>query len=338
MHALVGGAHGYFRSVELGHGRFQVHVLAAVLHVGGAVGEQAGGFYFGGHVGQLEADALEAADGLVELVALLAILGGSLQCALGDAQAKRSDADAAAVEHFQALHEAVAHLADDVANGHFAVGENQLGGFGGAHAQLVFFAAGREARRAALDDEGRHAVRVAHFAGAHNHHGHVAGFAVGNEVFRAVDDVVFATLIEHSGGAHVAGVGARVGLRQAPGPNPLARSQLGQVLLLLLLGGVLQNVAGAQRVVGGHAQANAAVDFGELDNGRYVLHVAEAGPAVLLGHEHAHQAELAELVKHVDGEFLALIPLHHVGLDVLGAKVAHHLRNHGLVFGRYGFH
>ena len=47
-------------------------------------------------------------------------------------------------------------------------------------------------------------------------------------------------------------------------------------------------------------------------------------------------------MKHLDGEFLAFVPLHHAGLDVLGTKVAHHLRNHGLVFGlvrrRYGFH
>ena len=90
----------------------------AVLHVGSAVGEQAGGFDFGGHVGQLEGDALEAADGLVELVALLAVLGGGLQRPLGDAQAEGRDADAAAVEHLQALHEAVAHLADDVFLGH----------------------------------------------------------------------------------------------------------------------------------------------------------------------------------------------------------------------------
>ena len=253
MHPLGGHAHAHFRSVELGHGRFEVHVQAAVLHVGGAVGEQASGFHFGGHVGQLEGDALEAADGLVELLALLAVLGSGFQRALRDAQAERCDADAAAVEHFQALHEAVAHLADDVFLGHPAVGENQLRGFGGAHAQLVFLAAGREAGGVALDDEGRHAVGVAHLAGAGNNDGHVAGLAVGDKVFGPVQHVIVAAFVGHGGGAHVAGVGAGVGFGEAPGPNPLAGGQLGQVLMLLLGRAVLQDVAGAQRIVGGHA-------------------------------------------------------------------------------------
>ena len=52
-----------------------------------------------GHVGQLELDGLELADGLAELHALLGVLEGGVQAGLSDAHAHGPDGDAAAVEH-----------------------------------------------------------------------------------------------------------------------------------------------------------------------------------------------------------------------------------------------
>ena len=125
---------------------------------GGAIDQPARGVDFGGHVRELELNGLEFADGFAELLAFLRVFGGGVAGALRHPQRERGDGDAPAVEDLQAVHEAVALLAQQIFLGHETIAEDNFGSVAGAHAQLVFLFAGAEAGRALLDDEGGDAV------------------------------------------------------------------------------------------------------------------------------------------------------------------------------------
>jgi hypothetical protein len=94
---------------------------------------------------------LELGDGLAELAALLAVLGGVGPGAGGEAEELRGDADAAFVEGFDGDLVAFADLAKDVGGGDAAVVEEEFAGGGGADAELVFFLADGETWRIAVD-------------------------------------------------------------------------------------------------------------------------------------------------------------------------------------------
>ncbi len=70
-------------------------------------GEQAGGLDLRRHVGQLELDRLMLGDRLAECPALLGVLEGQLQRALGEADAAGGDVDAAELERVHHLAEAL---------------------------------------------------------------------------------------------------------------------------------------------------------------------------------------------------------------------------------------
>ena len=69
-----------------------------LLQLRRGVDEEPGAAQLGGHIRQLEGDALLGRDGLAELDALLGIAQRVLKRALGDAQRLRGDADASAVQ------------------------------------------------------------------------------------------------------------------------------------------------------------------------------------------------------------------------------------------------
>src|SRR5690349_136359 len=73
LHRLVGYTHRRLRGEQLGHRRFLVHVLAAVLHPRRALREQAGGVDIRRHVCQLVLDRLELRNEAPELLALFGI-------------------------------------------------------------------------------------------------------------------------------------------------------------------------------------------------------------------------------------------------------------------------
>ena len=72
----------------------------------------------------------------------------AIEGALRKADRQGRDADAAGVEHLERADEAHADLAEQLVGRHAALVENDLGGLGRAHAQLVFLAARAQARRA----------------------------------------------------------------------------------------------------------------------------------------------------------------------------------------------
>ena len=119
---------GHLRGEELGHGGFFHEVHSRIFHAGGVVDHEPGGFDLGGHLRNLELDALEIGERLAELFALLRVFGGELPGAARDADHLRADADAAFVQSFDRDLVAFAGLAEHVFFGHAAIFENQFAG------------------------------------------------------------------------------------------------------------------------------------------------------------------------------------------------------------------
>ncbi len=148
----------------------------------------------------------------------------------------------------------------------------------------------------------------------------VAHLAVGGEGLGAVQHPAAVDPLGAAAGA--GGVGAGAGLGQAPGADLLAGGQRHHPALPLLVRAELVDVVGAQRVVGGHADADRRVDLRQLGDHQHVLDVAEPGAAQLLGEEDAEEAELAGLVHHLAREPLALVDLLDDGVDLAAGELA----------------
>ena len=110
-----------------------------------------------------------------------------IERALGEAEHLRADADAAFVQRFDRDFVALADLAEDLRLRHDAVLEDQLAGAAGADAELVFFLADRESRRAAIDDERGDAAVAGVGIDVREHDEHVGFVAVGDPQLAAVD-------------------------------------------------------------------------------------------------------------------------------------------------------
>src|SRR5581483_7203608 len=96
------------------------------------VDEEPRGGELGRHLGDLELDRLELGDLLPELLALLYVIDGGVECSLRDADHLRADADAALVERLDRDLVALADLAEDVRLRERAVLEEELELRGGA--------------------------------------------------------------------------------------------------------------------------------------------------------------------------------------------------------------
>ncbi len=69
-----------------------------------------------------------------------------------------------------------------------------------------------------------------------------------------------------------------------------------------------------------------------------VIQVAQAGPAVLLGHRHAHHAHLSQLVPGLLGEALVLVHLSGDGSDLFQAEVMEHVKDFLFLFVKVEIH
>ena len=129
-----------------------------VLQVAGAPDQQPGRVGVDDHLGDQLLHELEARDRAVELPALLRVLDRLVHAALGDPDAAGRDAVAAAVERRHRDLEAVADLAEHLVVGHLDLVERQLGGVGGAQAELAVDLLRGEARAVGRDEEAGHAA------------------------------------------------------------------------------------------------------------------------------------------------------------------------------------
>ena len=98
--------------------------LLAVLLESCRTHEQTGGLYLGLQVGHLELGILELRYRLAELLALHGVLDGLIQSALSYSEGLRGDADTTSVEGLHGYREAPSYLAEQIALGDAAVGED----------------------------------------------------------------------------------------------------------------------------------------------------------------------------------------------------------------------
>lgn len=198
--------------------------------------------------------------------------------------------------------EALVLLAEEVLDGDLDVDEGQLGGVGGAQAQLVQLAADGVALGLGVHGEQGYAEAAVVLArgGGAGADDHLVGVdAAGDEGLGAVEDVVGAVLAQLGGGLHAREVGAGARLGHRDGPHLLAGDELRQVALLLLVGGQHLDVGqGEQHVHAGAAELDARARGLLVEDGLELVAV-QAGAAELLGHVDAEDAQLAELVVEV---------------------------------------
>ena len=190
-----------------------------------------------------------------------------------------------------------------------------------AHLHLVL--AHAEAGEAALHDEGGDALGALGLVGHGEDHEDIGNIAVGDEDFGPVHHVVVA--FQLGLGLALGGVGTRVGLGEGEGAHLMAGGQHGEVLLLLLLGAVGQDGVAAQAVVGGHDVPGGGALLAQLldtDGGGQGV---RAGAAVLLGHTHAHDAQVEQLLDVLPGVFAVQVGFGGDGLHFVFGELGHHL-------------
>src|SRR5712692_3208251 len=137
LHGVRRDAHGHLGGEELGHRRLGPEGLAPVLEERRAQREQARRLDRRRHVGQHPLDHLVLADRHAEALALARVAERGLVRRDGDADGLRGDADAAAVDGRHGDLEPLPLLAEPAGRRHAAALEEQLGGVGGADAELV---------------------------------------------------------------------------------------------------------------------------------------------------------------------------------------------------------
>ena len=190
-------------------------------------------------------------------------------------------------------------------------------------AHLLLVLAHGEAGEAALHDEGGDALGALGLVGHGEDHKHVGHVAVGDEDLGTVHHIV--VTLQASLGLALGGVGTGVGLGQGEGAHLVAGGEHGQVLGLLLGGAVGQDGIAAQAVVGGHDVAGGGALLGELLNADGAGQRIGACAAVLLGHAHAHHAQVEQLLDVLPGILAGLVGLGSDGLHFVLGEFRHHL-------------
>ena len=152
---------------------------------------------------------------------------------LRDAHRLRAHAGPRHVERLHGGDEAGAFAPQAVLDRHAAILEDQLARGGGANAELVFLLAEAESRRALLDHDAGGAARALGGIGERDDGINLRFAAVGDPLLGAVEHVVVA--VAEGGGADGRGVRARLRLGEREGRELLARGNVGQPALLLLV-------------------------------------------------------------------------------------------------------
>ncbi|CDC68935.1 putative uncharacterized protein [Oscillibacter sp. CAG:155] len=194
-------------------------------------------------------------------------------------------------------------------------------------AHLVLHLADGEAGKAALDDESGQPLVALGLVGHGKDHEHAGLGAVGDEDLGAVDHVVVA--LQTGLRLALGGIGTGIGLGDAHAAQHTALGKHGQVFALLLLGTVFHDGHAAQRVAR-HDVTGGGAGLGQLLGADGGSHLIGAHAAVLLGHGHAHDAQLEELGHVLGGILMGTVDLRSDGLDLVFREGAHHLLNQSL--------
>jgi UDPglucose 6-dehydrogenase len=307
----------------------QVGVAAFGAGVGG-VDQVAGRGDLHRHVGEHELHALEVADRLAELLALLGVRDGGVERSLGDADRLRADHRAGVVEGLEGRAEAGALLADEPVGRDPAVVEVDLAGRRALDAELALLGADAEPGVVLVHDERRDALGALARVGA-GHHGEVRVHRrPGDPHLGAVEDVGVA--VAHGPGPHRRGVGAGFALGQRVGEHGLAGGDLRQVAALELLAAG-QDEPHRAELVDGDDERTRGADPGDLLHDDRVRDPVGAGAAVLLRDVDGQQIGPPELLVHVPRILGRLVDLGRPRGDLVLGELTHGLAQELVLLG-----
>ncbi len=159
----------------------------------------------------------------------------------------------------------------------------------------------------------------------------LADARVGDENFRAVQDVMIAFVDGGRLGASRIRPGAR--LREAKTAQNLSGREQGDEATLLLLRTEIHDRRGAERGMGADGDGVTRIDFRELMDDGDVRQVIHPRPAQVLRPRNAEQPELRHRFDVVPGEAAVEIVLAGGGFDDVLGEVSHHLAHLEMVVG-----
>ena len=217
------------------------------------------------------------------------------------------------------------------AGGDADVGERQLRGVLGGHADLLEVAATLEAGGVALDDDEAEAVGAGVRVGLADDDHQVAHDAVGDERLLTVDDPLVA--LADGAGLDALQVRAGAGLGHRDGGDHLAGAEARQPALLLLVVRQLVQVRRDDVVVQREAEPARARAGDLLGDDPLEAQVGRPAAAVLLGDVHGEQAGLPGGQPDVPADVALLLPLRVVRDGLLLQEVPDHLPEVGVLVG-----
>ena len=247
---------------------------------------------------------------------------------LGKAGGDGADADAGAVQGLHGHLEAHAQGAEQRVGGQVDVVEGELAGGAATHAHLVLKLADGQALGVLRDDEGGDALVAGRGVGLGEDYVVVGDAGVGDPGLAAVEDPAAVVGGDH-GGLDAGRVGARAGLGQAEGED-LALGGLGQILVLLRLGAVVEDEVGSQPV-GVQEQGLGGTALGYLVDNYDAGDRVSAAAAVLLVQVYSHEAGLRQLLMQLVVKAVLVHPF-VTGFDFLLGKFPYHVADHNLLF------
>src|SRR5690606_28228373 len=103
LNTFGGNPYSRLGSKELCHGRLLRNGQTAVFKFSGPEGKKPGSLDLGGHIRQLEGDALKRGDGAVKLVPFLGVFEGGFESANCHAKAEGCNGNSAAIQDLQRL-------------------------------------------------------------------------------------------------------------------------------------------------------------------------------------------------------------------------------------------
>ncbi|GBD40601.1 hypothetical protein HRbin38_00464 [bacterium HR38] len=310
LHRLPGHLHRHAAGEELGGAGLEGEPLPGILFPGGLQHQGPGGGDFHVHVSDLEGDGLVLPEFSAELLPLIGIGLGDLKGPPGDAHRLGRHPDPSRIQARQGVGQAPSLLAQKVFLGHEDPLEANLGGVGGVEAHLRLRGAKGKARGILLHQEGADALLTPG-------HDHVeVGLACGGDpAFQAVQHETPG----HPSGlrADAGGIGTRLGLGEAEGPDPLPPGQGHQVPSLLRLGAeakehVLGKAAGHRKDHG-----HAGIGGGDLLEGQGPGHGIQAHSSPFLRGGHAQKAQLRQSLQLGPGVFPRAVVLRGQGVKNL---------------------
>src|SRR5689334_19345008 len=318
------------RRVKLCHRRFFDEIYSRIFHARGVVNQQTRCFEVGCHFRQLKLNALKLIDRFAELLPLGSVVERTLECARGDADHLRADADTSFVQTFDRDLVAFAGLAEHVLFRHLAVFQDQLDCRRRANAELVLLLADRKTGKTFFDDESSDTAVACLRIRICKENEDVSFDSVGDPELAAVQDV----MIVFFDGArlHRESIRTRTRFAQRVRADTL-RSESRQIFRLLIRSAPTNEGVVDERVLHVDENSDRCIDTREFLDGENRSEETCPRAAVFLGSLDAHQSELKTLFEERRVELRNFVHVLDARTQLALGEFAHARAKHRLVFG-----